>query len=776
MNRNRPSIGRELAAAALVPAGVFGFVRVFETSGAIVPVAGAALLSTLVAAVLRRRNVPLPLAALASLVALAVVIVTRYAGDTTAFGILPTLDSREPLEALARDGLQQFRDLRAPVPDLPSFIAFAMVGAWVMAFLTDWGAQRLGLAFEPVLPAGLLFVFSAVLGSGDRRTVATLVFAAAVLIWAVVQRTEHLAAGASWLSSDRKRGPASVARSASVVALAALLLGLLVGPRLPGADEEELFYWRSRSDPTRTVVSPFVEIGDRLVQQQDVNLFTVTADQPAYWRVAGLDTYNAEQAAWSTRLRFEDADGPLPGERATVGESIVVTQEITIENLSAIWLPAAFAPARILDSPEDVTWNTDTASLAISRGDDEEDDRTSDGLTYRVESVLPVFDQATLRAASPAIPPEISERYLAFPEDLSPRVINEALAVTAGATTRFDQALALQDYFRSFDYSLSLSAREGDPIEQFLDERIGFCQQFSGTFALMARSLGIPTRVAVGFTWGDPVPGEENTYQVTGRHTHAWPEVWFEGLGWVAFEPTPGRGAPNADYTGFGEEQDSLVQQTLDDPIPEEQPGSDFAVPDTDPGDVFQDPAPVDTGDDALVTGEADDSGGLPGPVWLWIALAVAAIYAAAAPLLHRRRRDRRRRSASTASERIEVLWADATDDLADFFRIERGESETRTEFADRLRGDPRLPEGSLRTLADAATIAHYGGDRPAATAMADQAESACHEIQQAVLGRTSALQRWKEMAKPRHLLGRPRRRVASMEPSRRTDRVPTAR
>jgi len=764
MKTNTTSIVREIAAAALVPAGVIGFIRVFAVSSAVVPVVGASLLSTFVAAVLRRRNVPLPLAALVSALALGVVIVLRYAPDTSAFGIIPTSDSREPLVALARDGLQQFRDLRAPVPDLPAFIAFAMIGAWLMAFLTDWGAQRLGLAFEPVLPAGLLFVFSAVLGAGDRRISSTLVFAGAVLFWAVVQRTEQLARGSAWLNSDQRRGPATIARNAGIVALAALLIGTVVGPRLPGADEEELFYWRSKTDPTRTVVSPFVEIGNRLVEQQDTDLFTVTSDRAAYWRVAGLDTYDNEKSAWTTRLTFEDADGDLPGERSQTEESVVINQEFTIEALSAIWLPAAFAPSRILASPEDVTWNTDTASLAIGSGEeedrDEEGERTSDGLVYQLESVLPIFDADALRSASTNIPPEIADRYLDVPDSLSPRVINDARTITAGATTTYDQALALQDYFRQFDYSLELSQRVGDPIEQFLDERIGFCQQFSGTFALMARSLDIPSRVAVGFTWGDPIAGQENTYQVTGRHTHAWPEVWFEDYGWVAFEPTPGRGAPDANYTGVGEQQDSLVQQTFDDEVAVDEPDPAVPIPDQNPDvdDIFQDPEEVD---DVGISAAGEESSGLPGPRWMWITLLLIGVYSAIGPLVRSHRRRRRSAVASSPADRIAVIWADTADDMADFFDIVRSPFETRSEFADRLNGDPRLPAGALHTLANATTIAHYGGSSDAVSAMIDQAEAAAAEIQQSVTSRTTPIQRWKQMAKPRHIVQASRRDVA---------------
>lgn len=751
-----PSLLRELTAAAIVPAGVFGFVRVFEVQGAVAPIIGASLLSTFVAAVMRRRNVPLPIAALSSVAVLAVVIVLRYAPGTTTLGIIPTRASWEPLEQLARDGAQQFRDLRAPVPDLPAFIAFAMIGAWAMAFLTDWGAQRLGLAFEPVLPGGLLFVFSAVLGAGDRRIVSTLVFAGAVLAWAVVQRTEHLARGSAWLNSDRQRGPAAIARNAAAVGVAALVAGTLIGPRLPGADEEELFYWRSRTDATRTVVSPFVEIGDRLVEQKDTNLFTVTSERPAYWRVAGLDTYDAENAAWSTRLTFENADGPLPGARNETADSIVITQDITIENLSAIWLPAAFAPARIVESDEDVTWNTDTASLAISRGENNAD-RNSDGLSYRVESVLPIFDPGALRDASSFVPASISERYLELPESLSQRVLDEAQSITAGADTNYDRAIALQNHFRAFDYSLSLSPRTGDPIEQFLDERVGFCQQFSGTFALMARSLGMPTRVAVGFTWGDPVAGEPNTYQVTGRHTHAWPEVWFDGFGWVAFEPTPGRGAPDAGYTGIGEQQDSLIQETLSDPLPEDTTNPDTAAadPEFDPGALPD----FDPDQDPGVGGAlGEDDGGLPGPRLMWIGAVALLAYAAIGPALHQIRRQRRAANAALPADRVAVLWADTADDLADYFAITRAPSETRSEFAERLRGDARLPPGALHTLAGAATAAYYGGN---VDGLLDDAERAASEIRSGVEQRTTVFQRWKQQAHPRRLVRASQRPLA---------------
>jgi hypothetical protein len=118
--------------------------------------------------------------------------------------------------------------------------------------------------------------------------------------------------------------------------------------------------------------------------------------------------------------------------------------------------------------------------------------------------------------------------------------------------------VTLQDWFRTtFTYSTEIpDGHSSSAIVNFLENRVGYCEQFSGTFAAMARTLGIPARVAVGFTQGEP--NEEGAYEVLGRNAHAWPEVWFDGYGWVPFEPTPGRGMPGAEaYTGIQPDQET---------------------------------------------------------------------------------------------------------------------------------------------------------------------------------------------------------------------------
>ena len=206
-----------------------------------------------------------------------------------------------------------------------------------------------------------------------------------------------------------------------------------------------------------------------------------------------------------------------------------------------------------IDAPDTkVRYQDETSTLIVDT-----DVPTSDGLTYTVQSVLPeLHPRHAARRPTTTVPTDIAEQDAGAPGRAErrrpPRWPSE---ITAGATTPYDKAMALQDYFRDtggFTYDLDVPAGHGDSaIDDFLASRRGYCEQFAGTFAAMARAVGLPARVAVGFTPGISDPTDPQRYDVKGEHAHAWPEVYLGQYGWVPFEPTPGRGDPNAEaYTG----------------------------------------------------------------------------------------------------------------------------------------------------------------------------------------------------------------------------------
>jgi len=125
--------------------------------------------------------------------------------------------------------------------------------------------------------------------------------------------------------------------------------------------------------------------------------------------------------------------------------------------------------------------------------------------------------------------------------------------VTAGTTTGYDAAFAIQQYLREdFSYSVSTPVQDGydgdgfDAIADFLEERSGYCVHFASAMAILTRMAGIPSRVSLGYLPGDRVGSDDDGvvgYRVGSDDLHAWPELYFAGVGWIPFEPTPGRGS-----------------------------------------------------------------------------------------------------------------------------------------------------------------------------------------------------------------------------------------
>ncbi|HTT33904.1 MAG TPA: DUF3488 and transglutaminase-like domain-containing protein [Methylomirabilota bacterium] len=167
--------------------------------------------------------------------------------------------------------------------------------------------------------------------------------------------------------------------------------------------------------------------------------------------------------------------------------------------------------------------------------------RNFSAVRYEGTSFLPRAATAKLRAAGSGYPAEITANYLQLPK-LDPRIPALARDITKNATTPFDKAIRIENYLRSrYAYSLNLTGKPGDdPLAHFLFEtRAGHCEYFASSMAIMLRTLGIPSREVNGF-----LPGEYNDlggdYIVRASDAHSWVEVYFPGLGWRVFDPTPG--------------------------------------------------------------------------------------------------------------------------------------------------------------------------------------------------------------------------------------------
>ena len=562
-------VATEVALFGVTTAAIIGMHRLFVDGSFRGPLIMQAFAAHLTMALLRRNRVRLLPAALAALTIGAVVItVTQYM--STAWIVLPSPDT---LSAIGNDmdaAWAVFRDQRAPATVVPGFIVATSITVWVIAFVADWGAFRTGVSFEALLPPATLFLFASVLGAEGQRGLGAAVFVGAAMLFLLLHRTWRQEDSASWAALQQQRGRWSLVSTGFVLGGVAVVAGACVGPSLPGAGAEPIFPWRDLGDKeeARVVLSPLVDIRGRLVDQPDVQVFTVQTDngEGYYWRLTALDAFDG--TIWKSTYDTTEADGELPQSVPPGIQTQTVRQEFTIQLLGQIWLPGAYEP-RSIDVANGTTVKYDSASgtLIVPR-----DQTSSDGLTYTVESTVPSFTTEQLRAAPAQLPEAIHDRYTALPGDFSENVTNYTLEITNDSATAYDKVMAIQDYLHTFDYDLTVPRGHGkNALDRFLFDpengKRGYCEQFAAAFAAMARSIGIPARVAVGFTKGDEdEANQDGLFRVKGRNAHAWPEVYFEGLGWVPFEPTPGRGPGNADYLGLDEAQDNGGQAGATDP------------------------------------------------------------------------------------------------------------------------------------------------------------------------------------------------------------------
>ncbi len=216
-------------------------------------------------------------------------------------------------------------------------------------------------------------------------------------------------------------------------------------------------------------------------------MFRVRSTRRAYWRLTALDIFDGQ--AWTSSGSYGSVAGDLPEGVPSEAEVDAVRQRFDIEALSDIWMPAAYEPRTVNVDGGDARFDEESGTLIVDGSRE-----SSDALRYEVVSSAPRYTADELRQAPDDIPDEIVNDYTELPDDFSERVRAEALRITADAPTPYDKAMALQQHLRSFTYDLEVDEGHGvDDMEDFLFEvRRGYCEQFAGTFAAMARTLGSP--------------------------------------------------------------------------------------------------------------------------------------------------------------------------------------------------------------------------------------------------------------------------------------------
>lgn len=487
---------------------------------------------------LPHRRVPAALAALgflvvpvAQLAAVAVLLTRRF---TDVGALLPTRAGLDALGAVLGDGTAEVREQVAPAVPVLGLTALIALFVGIVAVVVDLvavGARQAALAGPVLLVLVGVPVFT--LG-GDIGLLPVVAPAAAlaVLLWADQSRRLD-ARGRT--AGRRSAGGGSAARIGAV----ALLAGVLGGGLVPTFAEGTLNGGTGGgTGSTGTALDPVAAMYGQLTRNDPVDLLRMQTPvpDPGYLRAVTVDRYDAE-AGWvaagpGVLLPLE---GPLPsGHAESAGRPL--TASIQAVGHDDRFLPVPVSPLEVQVDGGDDGWQFDRISGTVVGAD-----VTSGGLDYEVTAseVRPTPEQ--LAAAPPLNAGDLEQRFTDLPE-LDPLVVAQVEQLVAGAPNGYARVRGILDFLtdssNGFTYSLSTApGTSGDDLVDFLTERRGYCEQYAGAMAVMVRAAGMPARVALGYTPGTPL--EDGTRVITSDDAHAWVEVYFDGYGWVPFDPTP---------------------------------------------------------------------------------------------------------------------------------------------------------------------------------------------------------------------------------------------
>jgi transglutaminase-like putative cysteine protease len=535
----RPGSRLELPAALATWLGALALTSLVTGLGWLVEATVIVAAVALAGAATRRVSRHPAVAVAAQLVAVLVVLTWLYARSEAVLGLVPGLRSTTRLLELGALGLQVCQEVAAPAPGQPGVRLLAVGGVAALAVLVDLLAVGLRQPAVAGLPLLAAYCVPSALARGGLAWYWFAFAAAGYLLLIAADSGDRVARWGRVLRGEGGQAAPLAATGRRVGALA-LVTAVVVPSLVPGLSEN-LFLGRGAGNGQGSgsqihVVNPIFNLRDNLTANQDSPVLTyTTTGTPQPLRIVTVDTFDGTtwQPTLGTVPRTNAAAGALPPPPG-LGPDVTASPEryrIRIENLNQAWLPVPYPPTRIdILGP----WLYDDRLNVL--GDDV---TTKPGLSYDVRylDLTPTPEQ--LLDAPPA-PPEVLAQWTTLPKDV-PEVVSRTARQVAGEGTPYEQAVRLQSFFR-FEGGFQYSVRAPEPrspsaLADFLQRRSGYCVHFASAMAVMARSLGIPARVAVGFLPGARNPDE--SYTVTLRDAHAWPELYFAGVGWVRFEPTP---------------------------------------------------------------------------------------------------------------------------------------------------------------------------------------------------------------------------------------------
>ncbi|MFF3603320.1 DUF3488 and DUF4129 domain-containing transglutaminase family protein [Streptomyces sp. NPDC002463] len=687
-----------MAAGALLPL-VKPATWIFTAAFVLALVSGVGMLA---------RRVPLarPLTLLAQTVTVLLALTLIFTREQALLWLIPGPQALTHAVELFQAGAEDVGRYAIPAPDTEGIRLMLVGGVVAIGLLVD----TLAVTFRKAAPAGLpllaLYSVAAGLSGGGAGWLWFLLAASGYLLLLLAEGRDRLSQwGRVFGGAQRTGRPGSAvaagggpafapARTGRRIGAVAMGIALVVPFALPGfsgglfgGGDGEGGAGAGKGG-TISAVNPLVSLQNNLRQPEDREVLRYRTNardtSGMYLRLVALDQFDG--TSWKSSVRpIEDVPKQLPwpdGLSQSVKITEVTSNFVASDAYEQKWLPMPYPAGRV---DIDGRWRYEPAGRMLV-GDDKQ---TTSGARYQVASFDVQPTAAQLAEAGPA-PEKLRREYTKVPTTLPADVRETALSVTKGARNDYERAVKLQDWFAQdggFRYDVDVESGTGvQAISRFLKDKEGFCVHFSFSMAAMARALGIPARVAVGF-----MPGTTQTdgsVSVGIRDAHAWPELYFEGAGWTRFEPTPSRGSTPS-YTRETTPSGSATGPAQPQATASAQPS---AAPSASASCTPQERRLGDCGPDEAVAGASTDGSG-PDPLTVTL-LSLAVVLVLALPFLPLFWRTRiRARRLGSGSDPL-AIWEEINDTAWDY-GVEPSDSLTPRKSAERivhlgeLRGEP---------------------------------------------------------------------------------------
>ncbi len=527
--------------------------------------------------------------------------------------LFPTVSALRDLAKAVADGIHEAATTGAPADMTRPLTALVMVGVFA-AFLA---AEHLAVSWRSAAIAGIVLLAPWMPAVTLQHRVSTTALLGAIAAWILLLALTTKHTGATTALSPWAAGGATVAAIALVAVVAPTALGGNGWGVIPRFATPSQFDTTSRlnlaldlrNSLTTNSASPKI-------------VYFTSGRRPDAFRVYTLIDFDG--SAWSQRDSDPSAREPLNGNVQwpvpvpdwDARERDIVSVQVLSQAETNLPLPTV---------PRSVNVGGDWAYSPVL-DEVQSDTTTTKNLSYAFEADLNYFTVDSLKALGDASAqdPSLDPGYFEIADAIDLDGIQEtALEVVGNASTRYDKAVALQEFFRNtqeFTYDTAVMPSGDDSVSVFLKNREGYCVQFASAMVVMSRSLGIPARLAIGFLPGER--GADGESVISNGDAHAWPELYFAGAGWVRFEPTP------AVQTG--------ARPAYADPagVDSQTPVNEFPFPRQGPSGAPSAPPIVDQGSG---TAQPVSDSAAP-PWWVWVVVAMVLTGLAAGWWLVRRR------------------------------------------------------------------------------------------------------------------------------------------